>query len=121
MPKDSHTASESLRGPDVAPRLRRGYLAAGLALIALIATLATACGPALTTGRLNSAQEAVAAAAEQGAADSAVYEFVLAEEYLKKAQEEWGLSDFKAVREYAELAERFARLAAERAGGEGVE
>jgi hypothetical protein len=51
----------------------------------------------------------------EGAEELAVYEYVSAVEYLEKAREEWGYSDFQHAEEYAERALEMARQARQRA------
>lgn len=77
--------------------------------------LAGACGPILSTQTINDADDAVRMARDIQADQYAVFEFVSAEEYLAKAREEWGYSDFQHALEYAERAVTFAQQAYERA------
>lgn len=76
-----------------------------------------ACGPVTATTNLNSAESVVAEAKESSAPYEAVYEYTLAEQYLLKAQEEWGYSDWQHAQRYAELAEKYAKEALERVNG----
>jgi hypothetical protein len=89
---------------------------AGLTLVCL-----SACGPVTSTKSLNTAEDKVAEAKESSAPYEAVYEYTLAAEYLAKAQEEWGYSDWQKAQRYAELAERYAKEALRRIqGGPGL-
>lgn len=77
--------------------------------------LAAGCGPVTSTVRLNDAEVAVESARLEGGEEYATYEFVSAVEYLAKAKEEWGYSDWQHAEEYASRALEFARAARERA------
>lgn len=75
----------------------------------------TGCAPVVGSVQLVNADIAVDAAESAGAPKYAVYEFTMAREYLKKAREESGYSDFAAARVYAEKAIKYAETARERA------
>jgi hypothetical protein len=77
--------------------------------------LVLACGPVVSTVSLHDADVAVEAARLEDAERLATYEYVSALEYLDKAKEEWGYSDFQHAEEYAVRALRFAQQARERA------
>ena len=57
----------------------------------------------------------LSAAEGAGATQYAIYEHTAAEEYLHKAREEHGYSDFSAAREYADRALDYASKARKRA------
>jgi hypothetical protein len=73
------------------------------------------CGPITTTTTLGDATIAIEAARGAQADRFAVYEFVSAESYFRKAREEQGLSDFQAAINFANKAEAFAIRAKARA------
>lgn len=73
------------------------------------------CGSVLSSSEINSADDAVDLALSASADEFAVYEYVSAEEYLNKAREEWGRSDFQQAVDYARRAQEFATMAYERA------
>lgn len=69
----------------------------------------TGCiGPVISTKRIADAETAVERARVADAHERAPYEYYLAEEYLHKAKEEWGYSDFQASERYATEARRQA-------------
>jgi hypothetical protein len=88
---------------------------APVSLVLLALALATGCGPVTSTIWLNDAEVAVESARLEGAEEYATYEFVSAVEYLAKAKEEWGYSDWQHAEEYAARALAFGRAARERA------
>ncbi len=73
------------------------------------------CGSILSTSEISSARTAIERAQELDAEAYATYEFVSADAYLDKAEEEWGRSDFQKAVEYARRAQQFAAMAYERA------
>ncbi|MEL6545032.1 MAG: DUF4398 domain-containing protein [Myxococcota bacterium] len=83
--------------------------------IALCGICGLACAPVVGSVQLVNADIAVTAAESAGAPKYAVYEFTMAKEYLKKAREESGYSDFAAARVYAEKALKYAETARSRA------
>ena len=83
-------------------------------LLALVAALIGGCGAIISTSELTDATRAVEHADELGAERLAVYEFVSAEEYLDKAREEWGRSDYQMAIDYARRARDFAEAAVAR-------
>lgn len=87
--------------------------AARLGLLVVVA--ASGCGPVSTTLALRDADNAIAAARAVDAQRYAVYELTGAEEYVRKAREEEGYSDFQAAIDLAREAQRLAVSAAERA------
>lgn len=85
-------------------------------LSTLVLMLASAgCGSVLSSSEINAADSAMDLALSASADELAVYEFVSAEEYLNKAREEWGRSDFQQAVDYARRAREFATVAYERA------
>ncbi len=85
-------------------------------LFLLLPVLALAgCGSVLSSSEINSADSALELALSASADEFAVYEYVSAEEYLNKAREEWGRSDFQQAVDYARRAHEFATMAYERA------
>ncbi len=89
--------------------------ASAAALFAACALLVSGCGPILSTQALSDAERALADAEAADAEALAVYEFTSATEYVDKAREEWGYSDFRAALTYARRARDFARDAQARA------
>lgn len=75
----------------------------------------TACGPILSTSRRADAEDALAEAAKYNAEERAPYEYTLAREYLRKADELWGYSQFGASADYAQKSIEMANAAAEKA------
>jgi hypothetical protein len=86
----------------------------GLAVLFAAATFG-ACGPILSTQSISDARDAVEQATAAEASTYATYEYISAIEYLNKAEEEWGYSDFQQAVDYARRAEAFAQQALERA------
>jgi len=89
------------------------YLARLVVLAALSG--AAACGPIVGGVDIVNANIALSAAETAGAKKSALYEYTAAREYLQKAREEYGYSDFWASRVYAEKAEGYAISARKKA------
>lgn len=86
------------------------YLIAGVSLAML-----SACGPIMSTQALSDARAEVERATEVDADTFATYEYVSAVEFLDKAEEEWGYSDYQQARLYADEARELAQRAYERA------
>lgn len=80
-----------------------------LSLIALGAL--SACGPVSSTVELNDAEAALERARIAEAHTKAPFEYYSAKEFLHKAKEEWGYSDFEASKDYAAEAKRNADAA----------
>ena len=81
----------------------RYMLTAVLGLLALL-TLATAtlgCGPVESTMLIVEADTALHNAKTVEATKKSPYEYTAAEQYLHKAREEWGTSDFEYSIDYA--------------------
>jgi len=86
-------------------------LASGLFVLAVMAVGTGCFGPITATSELANAEAAIERARIADAHERAPHEFYTAENYLVKAKEEWGYSDFQASDRYAAQ----ARKAAERA------
>jgi hypothetical protein len=71
----------------------------------------TGCGPIQATQRVSEAEVALMQATMAGSETTAPYEFFIAKEFLHKAKEEWGYSDFEASLHYAVVAKRSAEEA----------
>lgn len=91
------------------PRTR--WLRAGLFLAFVIGS--AGCGPITSTTAIAKATVAVEAAGGASADKYAVYEYMSAREYLRKAKEEEGYSDFQAAVDLAKMAREFAEKARE--------
>jgi hypothetical protein len=85
------------------------------AVMGLLMTLAgTGCGPIVATSSIARAENLVTEAGSQYAEQYATYHYISAVEYLEKAREEWGYSDYQAAHEYATRALDQARAAIDR-------
>ena len=73
------------------------------------------CGPSLSTSRISDAKDALASAEAANAKELAPYEYTLAQEYLRKADELWGYSQFGYSSDYAQKAIDMANAAEEKA------
>ena len=60
------------------------------------------------TAKLGQAEQKMKAARDEGAADRAVYAWTMADEYMKKARDEWGRSDYEAAEALLKKAEHWA-------------
>lgn len=83
--------------------------------VALLALHLGGCGSISSTQQLRQARESVANAEREEVEPRALYEYVLAQSYLAKADVEWSQSDWKQAKRYAELAALWAERAEERA------
>ncbi|MCA9542820.1 MAG: DUF4398 domain-containing protein [Myxococcales bacterium] len=83
--------------------------------MALAAVALVGCGPISATSAIHDASVAIDAARGAKAPQFAVFEFVSAELYLRKAREEEGYSDFQAAVNFARKAEAMAAHAKTRA------
>jgi hypothetical protein len=72
-----------------------------------------------STITINEAEVAFEKAKLKDAEAIAPYEYFSAKEYLYKAKEEWGYSDFEAALDYSELAYQFAEEAYKKAIAKG--
>lgn len=88
-------------------------------VISLAALLITGCvGPIWSTADIMSAESALKEAEAADAMTKAPYEYFRAQELLRKANEEWGYSEFGKSRGYAEAAKDFAEKARAKANTE---
>lgn len=99
--------------PAPAPAGARRIRLIGVALAAALGV--GGCGPVTSTTRIADATVAVEAAQAVQADRYAVFEYVSAVEYLKKAKEEEGFSDFQAAIDLATRARELAEKARQRA------
>jgi hypothetical protein len=83
-------------------------IAAGMAAL-------VGCGPIVSGVQIINANIAISAAETAGAKASAIYEYTAAAEYLQKAREEHGYSDFAAARIYADKSLDYAVRARKKA------
>ncbi|MBN1962732.1 MAG: DUF4398 domain-containing protein [Deltaproteobacteria bacterium] len=67
-----------------------------------------ACGPVVSSVHIRDASNALNAAEKAGAKKDATYEYTMALQYLEKAREEAGYSDFVSSRQFADQALKFA-------------
>lgn len=81
----------------------------------LAAGMLAGCGPISATSAIHDASVAIESARGAKAPQFAVYEFVSAELYLRKAREEEGYSDFQAAIDFARKASTLATRAKTRA------
>jgi len=88
-------------------------LCAGFLILVVCGT--TGCGPILSTHRRSNAEDALAKADSVNAKVLAPYEYTLAQEHLRKADELWGYSEFGLSARYAKFAIEMAEMAAEKA------
>lgn len=65
-----------------------------------------------TTVKLAQAEQNMAAARDAGAQERAIYAWTLADEYMKKARDEWARSDFEASESMVKKAKYWADEAA---------
>ena len=86
-----------------------------IAVVTIVSLLVMSCGPISGLAYIVRARIDIDMAESQGADKHAVYEQVAAKEYLQKAKEEYGYSDFIAADEYARKSNKFAKKARERA------
>lgn len=89
--------------------MKRHFASLGLLSPALIGLVA--CGPITSTARILEAQVEVDAAAGAAADNNATYEMTKAREYLHKAREEQGYSDYEVSVSLAEQATTFGEQA----------
>ena len=78
------------------------------------------CTAARSSYMILNAEQAYRAAVEQGAEDEAVYEITLAEEYLQKAREEAGYSQYGAVENLCQQSMSFSETARKKSSGQQV-
>jgi uncharacterized protein YceK len=80
----------------------------------ILVFLMTGCGPILSTSRISEAKDEIAKAEAVNAAQNAPYEYTMAVEYMRKADELWGYSEFGYSADYAKKAIEMAKAAAEK-------
>jgi hypothetical protein len=93
---------------------RKNRVAAWMCGAVLLAVLTPACGPIAATQSIARADNLVDEAGAQYAEQYAPYQYLSAVEYLAKAREEWGYSDFQQAHRYAQRALAQARAAIDR-------
>jgi hypothetical protein len=81
-----------------------------LSALLVIAALA-GCGPVQSTASLIDAEVALEAARTAGAPQSAAYEYVIAESYLKKAKETANRARYESANQFAHKAKELANEA----------
>ena len=84
-------------------------------ILLLVLVLMSACGPIMSTSRRSDAEEALAKAKAVNADVLAPYEYTMSQEYLRKADELWGYSEFGYSSEYAQKSIDMAKAAEEKA------
>ncbi|MFO0582954.1 MAG: DUF4398 domain-containing protein [Anaeromyxobacter sp.] len=85
-------------------------------LLTVLAIAALAgCGPVRSTANLSEAEVALEAARAAGARDSATFEYVSAEAYLRKAKETANRARYESSIEFAKKATQLAKEAREKA------
>jgi hypothetical protein len=84
-------------------------------LLLVLAPFFSGCGPVVSGVQIINANIAISAAETAGAKRAALYEHTAAKEYLQKAREEHGYSDFWASRIYADKALDYAVRARKKA------
>jgi hypothetical protein len=84
-----------------------------LAIVAILALL-YGCGPVESTSLIVQADTALHNANTAEAEKKSPYEYYSAEQYLHKAREKWGTSDFEYAIDYAKEARDYAKKARER-------
>ncbi len=81
----------------------------------LIVMFAAGCGPVRSTQAISKAEVEFERARVAGAHKKAPYEYYSAKQYLHKAKEEWGYSEFEPALDFADQAERAAESARRKA------
>ena len=85
----------------------------------VLALLFSGCvGPMWSTADIMAAENALEQAKAADAEQLAPYEYHMAQEMLRKAQEEWGYADYGMSREFAEKAKESAEKARAKASTE---
>lgn len=80
-------------------------------VVCVVGLFPLGCAPVTSTIQITRADIALKAAESAGGERYSAYEFVMAHEYLQKAREELGYSDFMAARSFAEKALSYAEVA----------
>ncbi|MFW5966689.1 MAG: DUF4398 domain-containing protein [Persicimonas sp.] len=86
-----------------------------LGTLAVVLLILGGCGPVQSTSHIHSAEATFERARVNDAHEKAPYEYYTAQNYLYKAKEEWGYSDFEASIDYAERAQEEADAAVQNA------
>ena len=84
------------------------------ALLAVVLIAWFGCGPVESTSLIIDADTALHNAKTADAQKKSPYEYTAAEQYLHKAREKWGSSDFEYSIDYATKARDLAKTARER-------
>ena len=89
--------------------------------VAMIAVLSGCYAATRSTVDMGKAEQSMADARAAGAPERAVYAWTMADEYMKKARDEWGRSDFETADKMLQQATKWANeaTAIARAGGAG--
>jgi hypothetical protein len=89
----------------------------GIQIVTLVGLLGlvSGCGPVVSGVKILSASVRLSETETAGARETALYEFTMAEEYLKKAREEHAYSEFWYARRYVDKALLYAKEARSRA------
>lgn len=90
-------------------------------LVCLTLPSFSGCGIIWSTNALQDAKTRYKEADVMGARETATYEFTLGEEFLKKAREEYGYSDYRNAQILAERASSALNEARKRAARGGAE
>lgn len=85
------------------------------ALLAAVLALSYGCGPVESTSLIVQSDTALQGAKTADGEKKSPYEYYAAEQYLHKAREKWGTSDFEYSIDYAREARDLAKQARERA------
>jgi hypothetical protein len=85
----------------------------------LLTLLASGCiSPIISTVDINNAEKAIKIAADNQAEMKAPYEFFMAQELLRKAEEEWGYAEYSRSAAFADKAMSFAEKARAKAAND---
>ena len=84
------------------------------ALLAAFIAISFGCGPVESTSLIVQSDTALQGAKTADAEKKSPYEYYAAEQYLHKAREKWGTSDFEYSIDYAKDARDLAKKARER-------
>lgn len=90
-------------------------------LLSLVGLVTLGCGPVESTMIIVEADTALHNAKTADAQNQSPYEYVAAEQYLHKAREMWGTSDFEYAIDYATKARDLSLKARERSLKKGEE
>ncbi|MEO1271794.1 MAG: DUF4398 domain-containing protein [Myxococcota bacterium] len=85
--------------------------------LAMVLVALIGCGPTQSTILINESEVALEKATLVDAEDKAPFEYYSASQYLHKAKEEWGYSNFEKSAEFAILAKKFSEEALRKAKG----